>query len=232
MKPYKGSEPYIFISYAHRDFDQVEGIIRRLSEQHYRIWYDEGIDPGTEWDENIASHVLGCHFFIAMLSSSYLQSENCKDELNFARDNHKKRILVFLEDVSMPPGMAMRLNRLQSIYKCRYDNQDEFYEKLYSAPGIEACLNEKQDIKEKSDPEKIEPNKKTEKEPAEKTKKTQAGTRKKQTKPKTAERKTPDELLLERLKRQETYISKEELELLEMEIRKLRTWRERDGEIS
>lgn len=142
MKPYKGSEPYIFISYAHRDFDRVEGLIRRLTEQHYRVWYDEGIDPGTEWDENIASHVLGCHFFIAMMSSNYLQSENCKDELNFARENNKNRILVYLEDVALPAGMAMRLNRIQSIYQCRYDDPDEFYEKLYSAPEIGTCRDE------------------------------------------------------------------------------------------
>ena len=43
-----------------------------------------------------------------------MKSDNCKDELNFARDLQKERLLVYLENVKLPLGMAMRLNRLQA----------------------------------------------------------------------------------------------------------------------
>ena len=56
-KPYEGKEPYIFISYSHKDMSKVFRIIRRLQDEGYRVWYDEGIDPATEWDENIAQHI-------------------------------------------------------------------------------------------------------------------------------------------------------------------------------
>lgn len=109
---YHGSEPYIFISYSHRNSADALDLIRRLQNAHYRVWYDEGIDPGTEWDEDIAAHVKGCGFFIALVSKNYLASSNCKDELNYARDLEKQRILVFLEEVQLPEGMRMRVSRL------------------------------------------------------------------------------------------------------------------------
>lgn len=44
---YKGTDPYIFISYAHKDSDIVLPIISRLQKDGYRVWYDEGIAPGS-----------------------------------------------------------------------------------------------------------------------------------------------------------------------------------------
>lgn len=136
--PYQGNQRYIFVSYAHKDSDLVWPIIRRMQQDGCRVWYDEGIDPGSEWDQNIASHVEGCGYFIAFLSQNYLDSENCKDELNYARDLGKDRLLVYLEDVTLPGGMAMRLNRLQAVFWNRYENKDEFYAKLYAAQGLAA----------------------------------------------------------------------------------------------
>jgi hypothetical protein len=130
--PYRGEETYIFVSYAHKDSYRVWPIVARLQLDGYRVWYDEGIDPGTEWDENIASHVKNCGYFLAFLSEHYLQSDNCKDELNFARDLEKKQVLVYLEDVELPRGMALRFGRFQNF---RADRPG-FYGRLYEAEGI------------------------------------------------------------------------------------------------
>ena len=140
-KAYTGKEKYIFISYSHRDTNQVYPIITRLAEKGYRVWYDSGIDPGTEWDENIAEHINECGYFIAFISSNYLGSNNCKDELNYARDLEKERLIVYLEDVTLPSGMAMRINRLQSLFRYAYSDENEFYGKLFSAKNIDICLD-------------------------------------------------------------------------------------------
>lgn len=137
--PYRGDSPYIFISYSHKDSDVVFDIIRQLQMNQYRIWYDEGIDPGTEWDENIAEHVENCGYFIALLSKAYLESSNCKDELNYARELEKPRLLVYLEDVQLPGGMRMRLSRLQAIHKYKYSSIDQFTAKLVETNGLEVC---------------------------------------------------------------------------------------------
>ena len=50
--PYRGYDaPYIFVSYAHKDGNKASEVIGKLQMEQYRVWYDEGIDPGTEWDE-------------------------------------------------------------------------------------------------------------------------------------------------------------------------------------
>lgn len=138
-KPYTGDDPYIFVSYAHKDKNKVFGVIRSMQEQGYRIWYDDGINPASEWDENIAAHIKGCSYLIAFISQNYIDSDNCKDEIKYARDLKKERLLVYLEDTELPAGMAMRLMRLQAIHKYTYSSESDFYDKLYSAHGIEVC---------------------------------------------------------------------------------------------
>lgn len=139
MKPYTGDKGYIFISYSHKDTDRVFPIIEDLSENGYRVWFDEGIDPGTEWDENIAAHMKECAGILAFVSENYLNSDNCKDELNYARDLGKGRIIIYLEEVELPAGMAMRLNRIQAIHKYKYKKQEEFYDELRKAPMLKEC---------------------------------------------------------------------------------------------
>lgn len=158
MHPYSGEKAYMFISYAHKDKQEVYPVINKLLDDGFRVWYDDGIDPGTEWDENIAKHIEECGYFIPFISENYLKSSNCKDELNFARDLDKDRFLVYLENVNLPSGMNMRLSRLQNIHKYAYDSFDEFYNKLLSAKGIDTFAG--QDSVEKN--KKIKENKYTE----------------------------------------------------------------------
>lgn len=139
FSPYRGNQPYIFISYSHRNSGEVLNIISKLQQLEFRIWYDSGIDPGSEWDENIASHISGCAYFIAFISDEYLASSNCRDELNFARDKDKPLLLVYLTDTKLPDGMSMRLNRLQAIHKYTYAKELDFYQKVIEADGINIC---------------------------------------------------------------------------------------------
>ena len=137
ITPYNGNKNFIFLSYAHKNRDDILKIAKEMQSRKYRIWYDEGIDPGTEWDENIAGHIQRAGYFIAFISHEYLDSENCKDELNLARDLNKERLLIYLDNVQLPIGMQMRLNRLQAIHKYTYSEDYKFYQKLFSAKGIE-----------------------------------------------------------------------------------------------
>lgn len=139
LEAYSGNEPYIFVSYSHKDTKRVYPVIARLISEGYRVWYDSGIDPGTEWDENIAYHIMNCGYFVAFLSENYLASNNCKDELNYARDLEKERLVVYLEQVNLPAGMAMRINRIQSVFKYVYRTQEDFYKKLFTTKNIYTC---------------------------------------------------------------------------------------------
>ncbi|MBE6756752.1 MAG: toll/interleukin-1 receptor domain-containing protein [Ruminococcaceae bacterium] len=145
--PYQGDQKYIFISYSHKDISKVDEIICKLSESGYNVWFDSGIVPGSEWDENIAQHIEKCGCFIAFMSENYLESNNCKDELNYARDLEKDRLVVYLEEVTLPSGLAMRINRLQSVFKYAYKSENDFYEKLFSADCLAQCKVKKSEEK-------------------------------------------------------------------------------------
>lgn len=138
---YKGNLPYIFISYAHVDSRRVYPVIKKLQEDGFRVWYDDGIDPGTEWDESIADAIKNCGYFFAFLSENYLNSENCKDEMNYARDLNPapRRLLLYLEDVTLTDGMELRQSRIQAVHCYTYDSQAEMFARIYEASDIEKC---------------------------------------------------------------------------------------------
>ena len=96
-KAYNGDMPFIFLSYSHADSEKAMRMLAGLQDMGCRVWYDEGINAGSEWDENIASHVEECQVFIALISENYLNSANCRDELNFARDVDSNILLVYLD---------------------------------------------------------------------------------------------------------------------------------------
>ena len=43
------SEPYIYVSYAHRNRDMVSPVIRGLKDQGVRVELDTGLEAGSEW---------------------------------------------------------------------------------------------------------------------------------------------------------------------------------------
>ncbi len=132
---YNGDDPYGFISYSHKDSKPVSEIIFQMQKKGFRIWYDTNIEAGSNWDDNIAEHVEKCEYFFAMVSKNYLLSENCIDELVFAKDENKRILLIYLEDVKLSGGIRMRFNRIQAIMKWEMDDMS-FYEKLFSAREI------------------------------------------------------------------------------------------------
>lgn len=137
---YKGSEPYIFVSYAHKDADTVWPIIARMQADGYRVC-DGSTILDYEWDADtsIASLIEGCSYFIAFLSEDYLASIYCMEELNFALYQDKEQLPVYLSDVTLPAGMRMRLSRLQAIHWYTYENEDKVFSKLYEAKGLDTC---------------------------------------------------------------------------------------------
>ena len=136
---YEGDKPYIFISYSHKDDRKVWEIVEVLDKLGYRVWYDKGIDPGTEWDLIIANHIVKCSLLIAMISNNYIESNNCKNEIKFASSKNKSRLLIYIEDVSLPIDMELDSIRLQAIYEWKYLDKDDFISEVCRARNIDDC---------------------------------------------------------------------------------------------
>ena len=91
MKPivYEGKEPYIFVSYAHRDSTAVFEVLTELQKRGYRLWYDDGIAPGSEWPEDIAQHLDAAAMVISFVTPNSMKSQNCRREINFSLTREK-----------------------------------------------------------------------------------------------------------------------------------------------
>ncbi len=93
FEAYSGDDPYIFVSYAHADGAMVFPELTYLHDQGYRIWFDEGIDPGNEWPDEVANALAGASYFIVFMSPNAIASKNVRDEINYAI-NHEKPFLA------------------------------------------------------------------------------------------------------------------------------------------
>lgn len=142
MIPYEGNEPYIFVSYAHKDSDRVLPLIEGLSARGYRVWYDAGIEAGTEWPDYIAEHLENAAAVLAFLSASSLASVNCRQEIMYALDLSKPTLTAYLEDVKLTGGMRMRLGLVQAIFRPRHTSDGSFLDELCRASLLAPCKGE------------------------------------------------------------------------------------------
>lgn len=101
FRPYEGSRPFLFISYAHLQSEAVVDTIRILHEKGWRLWYDEGIPAGSDWPLNIARHMQRCEGVIFFLSVRAMESANCYSEIRTAVRQGKPLLMVKLEDAPM-----------------------------------------------------------------------------------------------------------------------------------
>ena len=116
VKPYEGNEPFLFVSYAHKDDAIVYPIIELLAGLGYRVWYDEGITFGQEWAAEIATHLRRAIICIFAISSNSLGSKYVKDEIHFAYTKDVPIYSIFLENVDLDPALELRLGRFQYLH--------------------------------------------------------------------------------------------------------------------
>ena len=53
FEAYTGNEPYLFVSYSHKDTAAVYPILDALYERKYRIWYDESCENGNDFRDEL-----------------------------------------------------------------------------------------------------------------------------------------------------------------------------------
>ena len=108
MKPpieaYRGNKPYIFASYSHKNMKEVFSVIKKLADARFRVWYDEGIEPGNEWPEEVGKALTGCQLFLVFMSPAAMESRNVRNEINFASSENKGIMVVNLQPAELSEG--------------------------------------------------------------------------------------------------------------------------------
>ncbi len=76
QKVYEGSDPYVFVSYSHKDKDTVLEIINDLMLCACNLWYDRGIHSGEDWNKEIAERLFNAECVLFMVTSNSVANSN------------------------------------------------------------------------------------------------------------------------------------------------------------
>ena len=143
FEAYRGDDPYIFVSYAHRDSKFVFAELENLHNLGYKVWYDEGIEASSEWPEEIANTLIGCKVFLVFISPRSTASVNCRNEINLALNEGKPFLAVHLEESPLPPGLRLRMGDLQAILRYQIP-EDRYQKKLLNS--LDQLLENKKEV--------------------------------------------------------------------------------------
>ena len=137
-RAYRGEGPYVFACYAHDDSDVVYPEIAWLNAQGVNVWYDDGISPGHEWTEELASAIQACARVAFFVTPSSVASENCRRELNFAQEEGQDVVSIHLLPTEVPAGLRLSLNNRQAILKHQLPTE-EFRSRMRRALAIDVA---------------------------------------------------------------------------------------------
>lgn len=112
-----------FVSYSHKDAETVKPIINSLKRRGVNIWYDAGIDPGAEWQDVLGKKIMASAGVIPFLSRNFIESRQCKKELDFADTLGTPLYPIYIEDCKLTPGLNLQLCGKQAVFKHKVSDQ-------------------------------------------------------------------------------------------------------------
>lgn len=134
---YEGSEPYLFVSYSHRDVKVVNEVLKKIDKEKFRLWYDDTMEIGDDFREELRSRIENCSAILLFISNSSMNSKYCGMEIITAFKYNKRIYPIYLEEnVDVPPIISMILDNLQHV-KSEVINTNKYITKLISSLPIE-----------------------------------------------------------------------------------------------
>ena len=136
---YNGTEPFLFVSYSHRDSGEVSKILEYIDKEKFRMWYDDTMEIGEDFREELRSKIEASCGILLFISESSLNSKYCGMEIITAFKYNKRIYPFYLEDnVKIPPALQMILENLQHISTTTATSHRRYLQKLVSSLPIEA----------------------------------------------------------------------------------------------
>lgn len=141
---YRGGEPFVFVSYAHADAELAYPIISGLQERGLRVWFDDGLDVGDIWEEVLADHVEQCAAMLCLVSTRFTDSNNCLDEIYYAKEKKRELLILHLEDEVLPRNFQFRYGRFHALRLSAYSDRSALLDKLSTTPKLRCCIGQVQ----------------------------------------------------------------------------------------
>lgn len=91
----------IFVSYAHKDREHAEALMKALSVD-YIVESDTSVSNGMDWIELLANMIKNADYIIVIYSESYADSRYANDVLTYAIASDKRILPIVVGDVLIP----------------------------------------------------------------------------------------------------------------------------------
>ena len=127
FEAYTGNEPYLFVSYSHRDTATVYPILDALYDKKYRLWYDESCETGNDFRDELRTRIEKSEAVLLFVSEASMQSPFCGMEIIVARENGKRLYPIYLDSVEVPPSFQILL---ANTHHSTVDNIDKLIKGL------------------------------------------------------------------------------------------------------
>lgn len=111
----------IFLSYASRDRERVEPLVRALEEAGLSVWWDRQIETGTEFDRTIEAQLDAAQAVVVVWSRSSVESDWVRTEAEEAR---QRGILVPVRIDDVTPPLAFRRTQTADLLRWPSDSAD------------------------------------------------------------------------------------------------------------
>lgn len=141
IKSYDGNEKYVFVSYAHKDSSRVMPIINALREYGCRIWCDEKLIVGENYNAAIARHLRDCDAVLFFLSENWMRSKYCRSEATVGIEQFDKKVaLLYLESCTIHDEVMMLLAGKHTVRT----SDPQYFDKLIQSPALRDCIGEQE----------------------------------------------------------------------------------------
>jgi hypothetical protein len=130
--PFEACDPsgtFVFVSYAHQDKALAYAELLRIRSLGIRVWYDEGIEPGSEWPEAIANALNTAAAFVVLITPAAVATRNVRNEIDFALKWGKPFLAIHLAQTQLPPGLELRMGDIQAVMRWQM-NEGSYARKL------------------------------------------------------------------------------------------------------
>ena len=137
FESYSGDGNYVFVSYSHEDKVFVYEAMSWLRQKGINIWYDEGIEPASEWLEEIAFAIKKSVMFVVFVSPRSVESRFVKSEVGYALSENKDILTIYLEDTTLPAGLSLCLQQFQSVFLTEKNWRDKTKDTLLAKLALD-----------------------------------------------------------------------------------------------
>ncbi len=108
----------VFISYSREDKAVLQELLNQMKASRYdesplEAWHDldrqDGIEAGEDWMQRLKAELQSCEVFCIFLTANWAKSNNCRDELTWAEEMHKRVVQIQVRETAIPRPKGSRV---------------------------------------------------------------------------------------------------------------------------